>query len=284
MSTLIEQTRGHLLGSHRPIYNRLGTGMDASIETIELEFAADAVSRGSVLGLADELMYVWTISANNAVVQRGYLGTTPAVHAEGTMIEVNPRFPQGLLRTSLKNEIASWGQRIPRMQAVEVDVTTSTRVYELDVEPDFFHLLEIMLVTTVSGAAPKRVGGRAQRNYAEVASGTALILTDVCEGTAICTVAGPFDLTAFDDDTELEDDCGVPSTALDIPPLGAAWRVLSTREVARTAIDAQPEPRAAQDVQAGHIIQTARQLKALRDERIGEEGRLIQHRYGVPIV
>ena len=270
--------------------NRLATAVSSDDQdTITFEFAVEGVSPGSIIAINDELMYVWSRSKGSlqAVVQRGVLGTEPALsHAVGSLIEVNPRFPQASIRDELLREIRSWHPRLYAVVTKELTVEVHKRAVDLDTVPtDFFHVLEILREPRAMRDSWYRVRGRAEHNLNTVdfPSGSALFLDDPVEkGTRLrFTYARPFDLTEFGDDTDLEADVGLSAAHFDIAVYGATWRLVSTREVKRTDTDAQGEPRDAQEVPPGHILQTARQLKALRDERIAEENRLLVHNWGV---
>lgn len=284
VGALIEETRGHLYGFHKATLNRLGDAMTDSVGTVTLEFATDPVARNSVICVNDELMYVWAVTGTTLTVQRGYLGSVASDHEAGDLVEINPRFATPHIRAELRKEIASWQPRLFRVVEQEISIGTNTRTLDLEDAPeDFLHVLRVRRAATGAELSPRRMDFRVERSYGSYDSGTALILTQTVGAATTLSVlyAMAFDLEDFYDSTDLVHDVGVPESALDIPSLGAAWRLLSTREVPRTTIETAPEPRVAQDVPAGHIIQTARQLKALRDERVGDEGRLLLHRYGV---
>lgn len=286
VAALIEETRAHLMGAHTVQLNKLSTTMNTSVASVVMDYDTSFIARGSTLCIGDELMYVWALNpaTRTATVERGYLGTTAAAHTAGDLIESNPRFPTPMIRAELKKEIASWDQRIWTTTEVEIAIGATERTVNLTSAPaNFLHVLRVRTPVSSTVLTPRNLDFRVERGYGDYASGTALILNQTLGEAQTVSVlyATPFVLTTFTDATDLVDDIGIPSSALDIPPLGAAWRLLSTREVSRTNIESAPEPRVAQDVPAGHIIQTARQLKQIRDERIGEEGRLLNHRYGM---
>jgi hypothetical protein len=76
-------------------------------------------------------------------------------------------------------------------------------------------------------------------------------------------------LAALTDDVQTV--TGLPASCNDIPAIGAAARLLTAREARRSQLDAQPDPRQAQDVPPGAGRAAAAQLFALRDRRIKEE-------------
>ena len=284
VGALIEETRGHLYGFHKTQMNRLKDPIDAVNPNVVVEFGADPIPRHAVLCVGDELMYVWAVSGAALAVQRGHFGTTPAVHPAGSLIEINPRFATPQIRAELRKEIRSWEPRIFTVVEETIPIGQNTRTVDLEGAPaNFLHVLRVRRSAANGGElTPKGLDFRVERSYGAYPSGAALILTETVPASTLSVLYGvPFALEDFDDDVDLVADVGVPVSALDIPPVGAAWRLLSTREIPRTNIDVAPEPRVAADVPAGHIVQAARQLKALRDERIGEEGRLVLHRHGV---
>src|SRR5690606_30967147 len=57
----------------------------------------------------------------------------------------------------------------------------------------------------------------------------------------------------------------------DIAMFGAAWRLMSGRDIGRATIDSQPQPRSAEEVPPGFAASTATFLKRQRDARLNEE-------------
>ena len=281
VTDLIEETRGHLHGFHKPQLNRLGADATAAAPTVTVEFTTDTVARGSTICIDDELMYVWSTSGGILTVERGYLGTTAATHSDGALIEINPRHPTPYIRAELRKEIASWGVKIWDVVAVEVDVGLTQRTLELpNVPADFLHVVGARRPSTAAELAPRELEYRYERGYGN--RPTLVLKRCLPEAQTIEVLyAVPFDLTIFEDDVDLVDELRLPASALDIPPLGAAWRLVATREISRNEISAAPEPRVNQDVPAQALIAAARALKGIRDDRLGEEARLLQHKYGL---
>jgi hypothetical protein len=72
---------------------------------------------------------------------------------------------------------------------------------------------------------------------------------------------------------------GLASTAWDIPPIGAAARLLMGRESRRSSVDAAPESRQASEVPPGTARSAAQGLMALRNQRIKEEASRLKARH-----
>jgi hypothetical protein len=284
VSQLIEETKRHLYGSHRMSINRLAAGIVAGDTTITLEFDIVDAVRGALLTIDDEILYIISSNAasKQATVIRGFMGTTAATHALAALVEVNPRFPRIYIKRALQQEIDSWGTRLFKVSASNISFSSTTRTYDLGVT-NFIDVLSIDFTpytgrTTRSN--PYRWTISRDLDATLYASGSAVeFLGDYpTSGTARVRVSQKFDVSSWTDATDVES-LGLSTSMLDIPPIGAAWRLMSTKEVGRTNMQAQPEPRRSEEVPAGHMASVAAQLKKLRDDRIEEERWTLLSRY-----
>lgn len=285
VSQLIEETRRLIYGSQRMSQNRLaGTGMTNSTPTLTLEFDVQDAVRGSILAIDDELMWVITSdpSSKLVTVMRGHLGTTAATHAVGAIIEVNPRFPRIYIKRTLQQEIDSWGTRLYKVTTQNIPFSSASRIYDLGIS-NFISVLDVKLSAypgRTTRSSPYRWTVLRDMDTVEFASGSAFeFLGDYpTTGTVRIKVAQKFDVSSWTDATDVET-LGIATSMLDIPPIGAAWRLMSAKEIGRTNMQAQPEPRRSEEVPAGHIASVAAQLKKLRDDRIDEERWTLMQRY-----
>lgn len=286
VSQLIEETKRHLYGSHRMTMNRLAAGIGASDTTLTLEFDVNDAVRGALLSIDDEIMFVLNSSPSSKIVTlvRGFLGTTAAVHALGALVEVNPRFPRIYIKRALQQEIDSWGTRLFRVSASNISISSTTRIYDLGVT-NFIDVISVDLTpytgrTTRSN--PYRWTISRDLDTSVFASGAAIELLGDYPASAIARVryAQKFDVSSWTDATDVEV-LGLSTSMVDIPPIGAAWRLMSAKEVGRTNLQAQPEPRRSEEVPAGHMASVAAQLKKLRDDRIEEERWTLMNRYPI---
>jgi hypothetical protein len=284
VSELIEDTNRHLYGSSRQEINRLKTTVGTTDVTIELEFDLLGAVRGSYISIEDEIMYVFsaTSASKQLVVARGYLGTAAAAHTAAAIVEVNPRFPREFIKEALKREINSYGPRLFRVTAHNISTLTDGLSYDMPVS-DFYHVVGITGKYTDSSARPALFSFNIEREMdtADFSSGSALLLNSALTlgSTLRLRIARPFDTSTFLDGTDVEATVGLAYSMVDIPSIGAAYRLLSTREIPRTNMAAQPEPRRAEEVPPGHISSVVQQLKRMRDERISEEQFTLREKY-----
>lgn len=279
---LVEETRGHLLGMHRADWHVLASDHTDSTTTISLDAEPKGLNRGAYLAIDSELIWVRSVdkASMTCTVVRGMLGTTPATHASGALVDANPRFAQAFIIKALRDEILSWGPTVFRTASIDYSILKNLRAVPLDDIPDgYYHILRVLRSPHVNADAWIPVGFRVERT---VEAGPTLYLDAPADlGFDLrVTYAAPMDGTAFDLDTDL-DDIGIPESARDIPAFGAAWRLLATREIPRSAEQTQGEPRLAAEIPPGYIIQTASQLRKIRDDRLGREGQRLAHLWGL---
>lgn len=279
---LVQATRRELNGMQRPTYNQLDGAISDSDASIVLTQDTRAISEGSYLSIGDEIVYVFSIAAQDVAVMRGMLGTTAVSHADLALVEVNPRFPDFSIKDALKKEINSLSPRLFAVDSVTVPMISGRTDAELAIPDEWLEILSI-----VRGPRPNEgrfidIAGEGKRGLptSVYSSGSALFLTNAAESAIDVVVhyALPFDVTTFTDATTLAD-IGMSESMADIPPLGAVWRLVAGREIKRNFTESQADPRNAAEVPAGAIANSARVMKALRDERVREEMMNIRARW-----
>lgn len=291
MATLVEEViedvRRHVYGSSRVELNKLADAVDAVNDTMTFEYDLEGIVRGNYIAIDDEIIYIVnTVRASKtATVVRGYLGSTPASHTEGALVEVNPRFPRDFIKKALQRELNSYAPRLFRVTAHDISHGGTTTEYDMPTS-DFIHVIDIRRKSTGVNGRPILRGWDVARDQDAgiFSSGIALLVPHgTPSGVLRVRIARSFDASNLADDTDLVADIGMPYTSVDIPAYGTAWRLLSTREIGRTSMQAQPEPRHAEEVPPGHISSVVTQLKNLRDHRLAEEAFLLREKYPLRI-
>lgn len=282
----IEQARQHVYGTRRPAMNRVTHDVTPSDEEIVFDFPLDGgpngVSAGSILSLRGEDLYVWAVdpTQKKVTVQRGMNGSMPQAHPRGSLAWIAPRVTDWQVLQALNadlDDLSAPANGIFRVGVV--DRTFAPSLYGYDIASD---MLESGIIdvrwhdNTPYQNWHRLVGFNVQANLplADFPSGMALRLTEYG------TPGQPFRIryraalrhVDYDDDAALT---GLPASAYDLPPLGAAIRLMSGEEVARNDTRAQGDPRRAAEVPPGAVINSYRGLQALRASRIAAEaGRL----------
>lgn len=264
-------------GAHDPV-NTLNGSHNTSVTTFTFNYELGAIREGAYLSVDLEIVYVVSASGSTATVIRAQRGTTAATHASGAVVTVNPKFSDfGILR-ELNNELADLSSPSNGLfKATPVTLTYNAAVqgYDLTSAAAVLDILTVHAETVGPAKAwPEITKYRLKRNFetGDFASTFAIVLYESGQaGRDIrVTYSGPFTaLAAVGDDVQSV--AGLPATANDIPPLGAALRLLAVREAQRNFNESQPTTRRAEEVPPGAQFNSARGLIMLRQERIRDE-------------
>jgi hypothetical protein len=261
-----------MLASGRQELNRLTGTITNAATTLTIDFAAGSIQTGALIAIDLELLYVWSVSGSTVTVQRGMQGSTAAAHTAGAIIYVNPIVPDFHVFAALNDELASLSGPLYRVKTATFTAGIAS-AYNLAAD------VERILAVQYSAIGPEQAWPRLTRwdllqnqDTGVFASGVALRLYELPDPGRTVRVTYAADLgslAALTDDVQTA--TGLPASANDIPPLGAAARLLAAREARRSSVDAQPEARQAQDVPPGTARSASAQLFALRDRRLKEE-------------
>lgn len=275
---LIDRTIDLLQGSRREALNTLNTTMNSSVTSVVLDLDPTAVQIGTVLSIDLELMYVTGISSQTATVIRGYRGSTAAAHTAGAVITVNPRYSRFSVFNALNDDLNDLSaEGLGKFAAVELTYNPAVEGYNLTGVTSIDEIVQVSYqdVGPEKDWPPIPMGLWSLRRNAETddfSTGFALITKGYSEpGMQLRVVyRAPFSLfTAESSDAQTV--AGLPATANDLPPLGAAMRLVYPREGQRNQIEAQPDTRRADEVPAGALLNAARGWQELRAGRILRE-------------
>lgn len=285
--TLIHQCRREHLHS-RDQMNRLTTTLNTTDTTVTVDFDLTGISRDSIIGIDTELMYVWDVpvGTRNLTVQRGHGGSVAAAHTAGAIVRVNPRVSDFDILAAFNDELRALSARgVWRMRTVDLTSNASNAGYDLTglTSADVVDVWEVRYKQPgATGDWPVLSGWTLARD---------LPTSDFASGMALMTSQAPYPgqtvrvryistlglLTAATDDVETV--TGIPGTAIDLLPLGAAISLTAGRGAARTDMRAQGDTRRAEEVSAGDTIQGISALRARYQQRVTEEARRLRRRY-----
>ena len=270
-----------------------------------------AISTGTILSVDLELMLVtsYNSSSNTASVERGYLGSVATTHygptasSAGTPVYVNPsltRFDCGVAINDDLNSLSAAG--LVRIGSAEITYNPVFVGYDLgDLPANFIDIVEVRAKTPMP-----------QRNYPPITrwkvsryqdtgvfpSGNSLTIAEGGWPGQPMFVTYTAPLIPFVDqsddvaDTPATNDLNppyngysdtyvpnLPTTAVDIPPMGAIIQLVEQREFQRNNYSSQPDPRKAAEIPAGSIMNSVGRLEIQRQRRIQEEVERIRKQY-----
>lgn len=292
VADLISETEDHLLGGDRDAINVLTNSLDTSATTLTLDMPLDAIATGSYLTVDLEVMYVKSVDATSTTptVIRGFLGSTAASHSAGAIVYVNPLFSKWQIWKALNVEIASLsGADNGLFAETAFTVTTQSveRTYDIPVlNSDLRQILEIRY--DAPGAenywpvVPKRHFQviRDVTTDAANTSGMSIRIDDSFVPGRSLVVRYQGDFTALSSTLSTNvTTTKLATTMYDLPPLGAAARLMGVREAKRTFIERSVDTRRAAEVPVGSSARAASVLLSLLNGRVKSEAARLRQKW-----
>lgn len=279
----LSEVEMNLLSGDKDERNLLANSVDSTETTFTFSGPLEGIQAGAYLGIDLEQLYVVDAgsSSTTATVIRGQLGSIPTAHAAGAVVYVNPRFSRWQMLRALNAELRDMSAP-PNMifQVKDFQLTTQpvAMTYAVPAEnTDIISLLELRYSYPDAYKAWPRVTRNTYsilRNMptSDFASGMAIRLDEnVYPGRTLqVRYAAPF--TELDGlVTDVVAATGIPVTAVDIPPLGAAARLMGVREAKRSFTESEGDSRRSQEVPSGSAARAAGAILAVLNQRIRSE-------------
>lgn len=278
---LIRETARHLYsGRYDPMNKLSGAISSTSATTITGTYDLGAITTGAYIAVDLEIMLVWAVidaSAKTFTVERGVLGSTAATHSDGAIITINPKFSDFAILTAINEDLDDLSGPDNGLFAptnVTLTYNPAVRGYDLASATSVIGILRVRAEST----GPEKDWPEILRydliraaDTTDFASGFAIVLGEPGWAGKDIRVEYAAKFGHFTATADVISTSGLPATANDLPPLGAALRLQYMREPQRNFNEAQPDPRRAQEVGAGAQLQAARGIEALRMRRIRNE-------------
>lgn len=287
-SDLIAETKRHLFSGQNEELNRLDGAITANASSILFKYDVSGIQRGATIAIGLEEIQVWESSGKTAsVVQRGVNGTIGAIHADLDVVSVKPKFSDFRILTAINHDLrdlSSPDNGLYQLKTVELTYNPTIQGYDMtSVASDLIGIAEIRYKNTGPEKTFPRIDKYAllrNMNTSDFASGTALVLYQGGFPSLPIRVrykATFTPLTAVTDNVVTTG--GLTDTMVDLPPLGAAVRLVSPRDIKRAFSEHQGEPRRADEVRVGDGSQSMRGMMMLRAARIMSERARLDAQY-----
>jgi hypothetical protein len=277
---LIEETRRHLFSGQTEEMNRLAVAVDADDTSMTFAYDLGGLRPGAVISIDLEEIYVWETSGKIAtVVQRGVNGTTGASHSVLAVATVRPKFSAFRILSAINHDLMDLSapdNGLYQIKTVTLDYSAAIQGYDLTaVASNLLGIAEVRYNTPGPDKSWPTIHKWALRRNMPIAdfpSGTALVLYDSGYPGQELLVSYKAPFTAL---ASLSDDVttagGLPASAVDLPSLGAALRLVSGRDVKRAFSEHQGDTRRADEVRVGDGAQSMRGMMMIRQSRINAE-------------
>lgn len=285
---LIDATLDFLQGGTDETINTLAASPDSDDTTLTLTYELAGIVPGTMIGVGLEVMRVMdtNTTAKTATVLRGQRGSTAAAHTTGDVVQVSPRFSRWSVFRALNDDLdALSGVGLYQMKTVDLTYSPSVMGYDLTSVTSLESIYSVRYKVPGSEKEwpllrPSEYRFDRNASTSDFASGFSLVLYQPAYPGNTVRVAykAPFvRMTAGTDDVQTV--AGLPATANDIPPLGAAIKLQAGHESARVANEFQPDTRRPDEVPVGANLQASSGWSRLRSQRIDDEMRRQSRRY-----
>ena len=276
----IDSTRSYLMSGYSEERNKLSVAYTAGDTTLTFTYALGGVRQGARLSIGTNTFYVWSVNGQVATVAGGEDSSTDANASIGTIVKVNPRFTDDEIWKALSSDLADLSAPSNSLFGIgTVDLTFNAAVngYDLgSIADKLLSIYELKYLTPGPQLDNPRIpvnGWRLNRDAitTQFASGLAVQLFMPAYPGYNLRVVYRSSFTFPTTIASSVSSTGLLASAYDLPPLGAAIRLMAGREIKRNFIEAQGDTRRATEVGPGAIMQSSRNLQILRGQRISAE-------------
>lgn len=289
VSELIDECKRYLYSGNEDEKNRLASSVLVGDTTMTMAYDLKGISPGAVLAIDLEEIRVWEVSGKTlGVVERGINGSTPAAHNSLATVTVRPKFSNFRIFQAMNHDLRDLSSPQNGLFRVATDTITynpAVQGYDLTTLTTNQMMSILELAYDEPGpykSLPTIDTYSIRRNLttdADFPSGTALILYEAGFPGKLIRVSYTAPFVPWTLPTQTHTDAGLPDTAIDIPPLGAAIRLVAPRDVKRSFGESQGEPRRADEVQVGAAASATRGLMMMRQARILAEASRLEKLY-----
>lgn len=284
-SDSIEETRSHLLSGGTDRLNQLQGAVLANATTLSMLHPARGIAEGTTLNVDLEEYYVLSVGGTSVTVIPGFNGSTSAAHDANAIVRVNSKFSNWKISKWINKTLEDLSaDGLFRIKFAEFTFEPAVAAYNITA-PDLIDVWRVKY--DVPG--PTQEWPELQKsewhldqdsNSADFAGGKSLLLKSGGFPGHLVRVsykASFAPLVAIGDDVASVS--GLHQEAHGLLPLGAALYLLGGREVKRTFLDRQPEPRRQEEVPVGGASQAIRPILDEYRRNVRRERRRLRRRF-----
>jgi hypothetical protein len=273
------------MSGHQEQLNRLASGYTAGSGSMAFDFDISGIRQGTVISVGTSTFYVWEASTTlkTATVQGAWDGTTDQDWPAGTIVRVAPRFTDAQILRAVNediNDLSSPSNGLFQVGTSELVYDSALVGYDLSLAPNMVSPIELRVENPGSFKEWTRIPSHKYRVVKGAPTGTegfesgmALFLYDMMAGATgdrlHLSYRKGFNTLSNLYSTKIS--TGLPASAWDIPPLGAAISLMAGREIKRTFVESQGDARRAAEVTGGKSTESVIALQRLRQQRITAE-------------
>lgn len=286
VSDWVAKTRGYILNGIQEERNKLSAAYSKGDTTLTFQYPLGGIQPGARISAGLNTFYVWEVAGNTATVSAGEDGATDQDLDSGTIVRVRPRFTDHEILDAVNDDLrdlSSPYNGLFAMNEVEFTYESAYTGFELDA-PDLIQVYEVRYEDVGSFRDWPRMASTSYRVVqnaptSDFPSGTAIFIYGEAEAGNAVRVLYKANFTTLNSLSSGVRISGLPDSAWDIPPMGAAIKLMASREIKRNLTESQGDTRRANEVQAGALANSYRGLAAIRASRIAAERSRLDAQY-----
>jgi hypothetical protein len=273
------------MSGHQEQLNRLASGYTAGSGSMAFDFDIAGIRAGTVISVGTSTFYVWEASTTlkTATVQGAWDGTTDQDWPAGTVVRVAPRFTDAQILRAINediNDLSSPSNGLFQVGTSELVYDSALVGYDLSLAPNMVSPIELRVENPGSFKEWTRIPSHkfrivkgAPTGDEGFESGMALFLYDTWAGATGDRLHLSYrkGFNALSNSFSTKISTGVPASAWDLPPIGAAISLMAGREIKRSFVESQGDSRRAAEVTGGKSTESVIALQRLRQQRITAE-------------
>lgn len=276
----IAQTRQYLMSGYQENRNKLAVAYTKGDPTLTFKYPMNGIREGARICIGTNTFYVWSINGQVAQVSGGDEDSTDANAPVDSLVRVSPRFTDQDIWNMLAadvNDLSSPANGLFAIETLDLTYNATVNGYDLGPVADRFQTVyEVKYLTPGPQLDNPRIttnGFRINRqaNMMQYPSGISMQLFQPAYPgynlRLVYKASFVMPTSAFANVSST----GLQPTAYDLPPIGAAIRLMEGREIKRNFTENQGDTRRASEVGPQAVYQSSRGLKEMRQRRIMAE-------------
>ena len=250
--------------------------------------SADNLAKG-IIEIDDELIWIDSFSKQSSSMTaapgfgRGYMGTTPAPHAENAMVTLAPSFPRTSIKKAINDTIKSYYPKLWGVASTTFTFNASQTTYALP--DDAETVLYMSWQTTGSSQEWLPVNRWRIDPMANAATFNTNVTVNIYENiqpgrtVQVWYTTEPNTLDANTDD--YADVTGLPESTVDVTILGAAYKLLSFLDAGRINLSSAEADLNDTKNPYNSGASASRYIFALFQQRLQEEALKLSDKYPI---
>jgi hypothetical protein len=284
----LNTTRSYLMSGFVENRNQLANAYVAGSGTLVFKYSPDGIRSGARLSIGTNTFYVWSVSGQTATVSAAEDGSTDVAAPINSLVRVSPRFTDDEIWKMLTADLADLSSPSSGLFGIgTIDLTYNAIVngYDLtSIAQDMISIYEVKYLTPGPQLDNPRIhtaGWRLNRNAisSQFPSGMSLQLFEPAYPGYNLRIVYRKYFSMPTTPLANVSSTGLLPSAYDLPPVGAAIRLMAGREIKRNFTESQGDTRRATEVGPGAVMQSSRNLQILRQQRITAESARLEALY-----